>query len=716
MTDIIQTLSQRLKLAPGRVAATVALIDAGNTIPFIARYRKEVTGNLDDTTLRELDTVLKYTRRLEARKQEILGSIAEQQKLTPELAAAIEGAETLQAAEDLYLPYKKKRRTRAMAAREKGLEPLALKIAAGETDDALAAAAGHFVNDAVADAEAALAGARDIVAETIADNAAFRGYIRRYITENARIHTAVTEAFAKEKTPYINYYDHSEGLGAMANHRILAMNRAEKEKVITVKVDALTEFILPWLTHQVMPKGAGRGCGQLAQAAADAYKRLIFPAVEREIRAEMKERAEASAIRAFGINLRKLLLTRPFREKVTMGFDPGYRNGCKIAVLDPMGTLLATAKVYPAKPQQKTAESRRVILALIERYQVDMIAIGNGTASRESEQFIAETLKACPRRVQYCIVSEAGASIYSASPLAAAEYPDVDVSLRGAISIGGRLQDPLSELVKIEPEHIGVGQYQHDVNQKALSEALTNVVEDAVNLVGVDINRASPALLKYVAGITDTMADNIVAYREANGRFANRRAVLKVKGLGPRAYEQCAGFLRITGGEDVLDNTGIHPESYPAAHALMDRLSLTPADLKPARIRETAKILRRVDVKATARELGIGEPTLQDMIAELCKPGRDPRDEAPEPILKQDVLSLDDLKPDMALKGTVRNVVDFGAFVDIGVHQDGLVHISQISDRYVKHPSDVLSVGDVVTVKVLSVDKPRSRIALTMLL
>lgn len=715
MDYFVKTLSEEFKIKPEQVEETITLIDGGNTIPFIARYRKEVTGNLDDVVLRNLNTRLEYLRKLTKRKEEIASTITEQGKMTPALQKSLDGAQTLQDAEDIYLPFKKKKRTRAMIAREKGLEPLADVILSQQcSDGAVAEMAGKYIDPdkEVADTEQALSGAIDIIAEKISDEPEYRKHIRNALMEHSELHTAVTKDFAGEKTEFQNYYDYQEPVKTIANHRVLAVNRGEKKKVLSVKLDDCQDAMIHYLGRKVGKKP----CGQyLSEAVSDSYKRLIFPSVEREIRSELKEKAEASAIKNFGINLKKLLLQRPFKNKVTMGFDPAYRTGCKVAVLDAMGTLKATATVYPTKPRNKVAESEKVILQMIDRFGVDIVAIGNGTASRESEQFIANTLKKAKRQVQYSVVNEAGASVYSASPLGAEEYPDINVSLRGAISIGGRLQDPLSELVKIDPKHIGVGQYQHDVNQKALEKVLDETVEDAVNNVGVNINRASIALLKHVSGINKTIAKNIIDYREKEGRFANRKAIKKVKGLGAKAFEQSAGFLRIADGDTILDNTGVHPESYAAAKALLAQLGLTLDDLKSEHIRDTAGKLARVDVSQMAQTLSVGEPTLRDIISELRKPGRDPRDSAPAPYLKTDVMTIDDLKPDMELVGTVRNVIDFGVFVDIGVHQDGLVHISQICDRYITHPSQVLSVGDVVTVKVLSVDKERNRIGLSMI-
>lgn len=714
MEQLINRLAEEFGIQPKQVQDTVALIDAGNTIPFIARYRKEVTGNLDDVLLRELDTRLTYLRKLDKRRLEIIEQIEGQGKLTPELKGALDQAETLQEIEDLYLPFKQKRKTRASMAKERGLEPLANQIMAEkESDSEILRVAESFVDSekGVTNAKEALAGAMDIIAEMIADRADYRKALRRIIFEGGDLKTTVTKDFAEEKTEFEQYYHYSEPIKKIANHRVLAINRGEKRKVLSVKIQDPAEVCVVYLKKQTVKKDGI----YLKAAVVDSYKRLLFPAIEREIRSELKEKAEEAAIKMFGVNLKKLLLQPPFKDKTTLGFDPAYRTGCKLAVLSPMGTLLDTATIYPTKPHSRIAESEERLLSLIEKHGVDLIAIGNGTASRESEQFVAETLKKCSRKVQYLVVNEAGASVYSASELGAEEYPEINVSLRGAISIAGRLQDPLSELVKIDPKHIGVGQYQHDVNQKALEKTLDDTIEDAVNNVGVNVNRASVSLLKHVAGINKTIAKNIVDHREAHGPFVSRKDLLKVKGLGAKAFEQCAGFLRIRDGKDILDNTGVHPESYKVTEKLLKLLEIDKSDLAGERQEEIIKKLMTLDVQKTAAMLEVGVPTLRDIISELKKPGRDPRDTAPKPHLKSDVLTLEDLKPEMELVGTVRNVVDFGAFVDIGVHQDGLVHISQICDRYISHPGDVLSVGDIVTVKVLDVDMKRGRISLSML-
>ncbi|MBR0384097.1 MAG: RNA-binding transcriptional accessory protein [Eubacteriaceae bacterium] len=712
--NITEVLAKEFSIHPEQAQAAIDLIDEGNTIPFIARYRKEKTGNLDDAVLRELNTRLAYLRKLDKRREEVIAAITERGKMTPELAKAIGAAKTLTEVEDLYLPYKQKKRTRATIAREKGLEPLAELMFKKRAQDAvLEERAAQFVDPEkeVSSAKEALDGAMDIVAEDVSDDAAARKAVRNFLAERSLLQAHVTPDFADTETEFQNYYDYTEPIAKMADHRILAVNRGEKKKVLTVKLEGFPDAMTKGLVKHYAPKGCSH---YLGDAIADSYKRLIFPSVERELRAGLKERAEASAIRNFGINLKKLLMTRPFKDKVTMGFDPAYRTGCKIAVLDGMGKVLETTTVYPTMPHHQVEKSERILLDMIERLNVELIAIGNGTASRESEQFVADMLKKTKHHVDYVIVNEAGASVYSASDLGTEEYPDLNVSLRGAISIGGRLQDPLAELVKIDPKHLGVGQYQHDVNQKALETVLDATVEDAVNNVGVNVNRASVSLLKHVSGVSQSIAKNIIAYREENGPFTERKQLLKVKGLGNKAYEQCAGFLRIPEGVSVLDNTGVHPESYDAAKALLQKLGLTEEDLVGERLKATADVLDKVNVKETAKELGIGEPTLRDIIAELKKPGRDPRDEAPAPVLKSDVMTIDDLEPGMSLRGTVRNVIDFGAFVDIGVHEDGLVHISEITTRYIKHPSEVLAVGDIVDVRVLSVDKKRERISLTM--
>lgn len=716
MTTIIETLKSEFHLSEEILRRTIQLIDEGNTIPFIARYRKEETGNMDDTVLRELNDRLGYLRRLEARKADVAAQIKAQDKWTPELAKALGHAATIQEVEDLYLPFKKKRRTRAMKAKEAGLEPLAEALKSGKSDGELLALGEGYLNTEkeILSAEQAVQGAQDIVAEEISEQAILRKNIREVLEKRSVISTVVKSEFADQKTPYLDYYDHTESLAHIANHRVLAINRGEKEKVLSVKIDALEAPTIRYLMKKTAPCPTDSTHRYFEQAVTDSYKRLIFPAISREIRSSCSERAEKSAIASFGTNLKKLLLGRPLKGKTVMGFDPGFKNGCKIAVLDSTGKLLATSRIFLPYGKKRSPEAERTLTQLIQKLKIDVIAIGNGTASRESEQFIAELIQKEGLEVQYTIVSEAGASMYSASPLAAEEYPEVDVSLRGAISIAGRLQDPMSELVKIEPEHIGVGQYQHDVDQKELRNALAGVVEDAVNRVGVDVNRASAVLLKYVAGITEKTAQAIVAWRDENGPFPSRRALLKVKGLGAKTYEQCAGFLRIDSGNEPLDNTAVHPESYPAAKAVLKAAGLSENDLRCQTPEELGSALDGLDLDQIAAAYHVGKWTLTDIVDELKRPGRDPRDSAPPIILKREVLSIEDLKPDMELSGTVRNVVDFGAFVDIGVHHDGLVHISEISNRYIKDPSEVLSVGDVVTVRVLDVDLDRKRIALSM--
>ncbi len=708
MNHIHQRIAKELNITEKQVVAAVTLIDEGNTVPFIARYRKEVTGNLDDDTLRDLSERLDYLRKLEKRQNEIITAIAEQGKLTEDLKAAILSAQMLQEVEDLYLPYKQKRKTRASIARARGLEPLAQMLYEQQLgDDELLERASAFLGEEVATAEDAVKGAQDIVAEDVSDNAEHRKMLRHKIGDQGKIVSSVTKDYAEDKNEFHQYYDYQEAVKSIANHRILAINRGESRGVLSVKIEESVGE-----TYLLQSELKDKTRHYMAEALRDAYKRLIFPSIEREIRAALKERAERAAIQTFATNLKELLMQPPFKDKVTLGLDPGYRTGCKVAVLGAMGELLDTATIYPTPPKKDIAKSEKVVLNFIHRYQVNLIAIGNGTASRESETFIADLLKKTEHPVEYMVVNEAGASIYSASALGAQEYPQLDVSLRGAVSIAGRLQDPLSELVKIDPKHIGVGQYQHDVNQKELGKALDDTVEDAVNKVGVYVNRASKPLLQYVSGISKSVADNIIACRETQGKFKNRRELKKVKGLGPKAFEQCAGFLRIDDGDEFLDNTGVHPESYSVAKTLMSELGLTAADLKNNRKKEGERL--SVPVKEMAEKLGIGEPTLRDIITELQKPGRDPRDSAPKPYLKSEAMDIKDIKEGMEMTGTVRNVVDFGAFVDIGVHQDGLVHISQISERYITHPSEVLSVGDVVSVKVISLDLDRMRIGLTM--
>ncbi|MCI7261814.1 MAG: RNA-binding transcriptional accessory protein [Clostridiaceae bacterium] len=710
--DIIQVLTEELQIKRSQTEAAVKLIDEGNTIPFIARYRKEATGSLNDEVLRNLDERLKYLRNLEERKEQVIGSIRDQEKLNPELEIKIREAKTLVAVEDLYLPYRPKRKTRAGIAREKGLEPLANLIQLQMLSGSLLQEAEKYISEekGVATAEDALNGAKDILAERIAETAEYRTYIRKTTMQEGTLESSAKDE--KAESVYEMYYQFSEPVKKLAGHRILALNRGEKEKVLNVKLIAPEEKILRYLEKQVITRQNPETAPVLREVIEDSYDRLIAPAIEREIRSELTETAEAGAIKVFGKNLEQLLMQPPIVGRVVLGWDPAFRTGCKLAVVDGTGKVLDTVVIYPTAPQNKVEESKRIVKQLIKKYHVSLISVGNGTASRESEQVIVELLKEIPEPVQYVIVNEAGASVYSASKLATEEFPKFDVGQRSAVSIARRLQDPLAELVKIDPKSIGVGQYQHDMNQKNLSEALQGVVEDCVNKVGVDLNTASASLLEYISGINKTIAKNIVAYREENGVFQSRRELLKVAKLGPKAYEQCAGFTRISGGKNPLDATSVHPESYKAAEALLARLGYQLSDLTQGGIPGIGKKIH--DLKKLAAELGIGEITLQDIVSELEKPARDPREEMPKPILRTDVMEMKDLKPGMILKGTVRNVIDFGAFVDIGVHQDGLVHISQMTDRYIRHPLEAVSVGDVVEVQVLSVDLQKKRISLTM--
>lgn len=792
--DILQTIKEELQVEKWQVEAAVKLIDEGNTIPFISRYRKEATGSLNDEQLRDLHERLQYLRSLEEKKQQVLGSIEEQGKLTEELRTKILEAQTLVAVEDLYRPYRPKRKTRASVAKEKGLEPLAQTILAQEITTGLEQEAAKYVSEeGAATVQEALQGAMDILAEQVSDEADYRSYIRQATAEEGIISSEAKDE--KAQTVYEMYYHFEEPVKKIAGHRVLALNRGEAEKVLTVKLSAPTERILRYLEKQLIKADNPVTTPVLQAVCQDAYERLIAPAIEREIRNELTEKAEDGAISVFGKNLEQLLLQPPIAGKVVLGWDPAFRTGCKLAVVDATGKVLDTKVIYPTAPQNKVTEAKAELKRLIGKYHVDLISVGNGTASRESEQVIVELLKELDRPVQYVIVNEAGASVYSASKLATEEFPNFDVGQRSAASIARRLQDPLAELVKIDPQSIGVGQYQHDMNQKKLSEALGGVVEDSVNKVGVDLNTASVSLLEYISGINKTIARNIVDYREANGRFTNRKQLLKVPKLGPKAYEQCAGFMRILDGDNPLDATSVHPESYEAALKLLDKLGLTMEDVKEAQRKAAAdkaagkkapaaeghtqrssqrKQDKSIQVKNTntamgkalaaamggmtaaspeavkaadrksgqraggaqaageaqsrvsslekrignkaqlAQELGIGEITLTDILRELEKPARDPRDDMPRPILRSDVLDMKDLKPGMILKGTVRNVIDFGVFVDIGVHQDGLVHISQITERYIKHPLEAVSVGDIVDVQVLDVDMQKKRISLTM--
>ena len=766
--DISAKLAEELNIKKSQAEATIKLIDEGNTIPFIARYRKEVTGALNDEILRNLYERLTYLRNLEDKKQSVLGSIEEQGKLTEELKARIEAAETLVVLEDLYRPYKQKRKTRASVAKEKGLEPLAAYILEQNAAAPLIETAQAYVDaeKGVADAKEAIDGAKDIIAEQISDEADYRIYIRNLTFEEGKIVSTAKDE--KEQSVYENYYAYEEPIKKVVGHRILALNRGEKEKMLIVKIEAPTDRILRYLEKQVITADNPVTTPVLTEVIADAYTRLIAPAIEREIRNELTEKAEDGAIPVFGKNLEQLLMQPPIAGRVVLGWDPAFRTGCKLAVVDETGKVLDTTVIFPTEPQNKVKESKEILKKLIKKYHVSLISVGNGTASRESEQVIAELLKELDTKVEYVIVNEAGASVYSASKLATEEFPQFDVGQRSAASIARRLQDPLAELVKIDPQSIGVGQYQHDMNQKKLSETLTGVVEDCVNKVGVDLNTASAPLLSYISGISKVVAKNIVDYRETNGRFTNRKQLLKVAKLGPKAYEQCAGFMRIQGGDNPLDATSVHPESYGAVEQLLTKTGLTMEEIRQSakeqeKVKQTVKkqpvkkekkvvirntgtamgralaqamgsvtlaedkkenkqprattsvLMQKVgDKKALAKELGIGELTLDDILKELEKPARDPREDMPRPLLRSDVMDLKDLKPGMVLKGTVRNVIDFGAFVDIGVHQDGLVHISQMTDKYIKHPLEAVSVGDVVDVEVMSVDIPKKRIQLTM--
>lgn len=714
--SVAQRLVKELQLKEHQVINTIQLIDEGNTIPFIARYRKEQTGELSDVILRELYDRLSYLRNLESRKAEVARLIQEQEKLTPELEESINKAETLQEVEDIYRPFRPKRRTRATIAREKGLEPLADIILAQElTDesDFYTRAAGYInAEKDVNTVEEAINGAMDIIAEIVSDNADYRKALRTMTVRDGLL--IVKAGDPSKASVYEMYYDYQEKLKTVADHRVLAINRGEKEELLKVKIEIDEAGLLEYLFRRLVKQSSGAASKFAAAAIEDAYKRLLAPSIEREIRAALTEKAEEKAIRVFGENLKKLLLQPPVKDKVVIGFDPAFRTGCKIAVVDGTGKLLETTTVYPTEPQNDVEGSKSKLKALINKYGADIIAIGNGTASRESEVFIADLLKEIERKVVYMIVSEAGASVYSASELASKEYPEINVSLRGAISIARRLQDPLAELVKIGPKHVGVGQYQHDVNQKRLDEMLQGVVEDCVNSVGVDLNTASPSLLQYVSGITRTVAENIVKYREENGKFISRSQLNNVKRLGPSAFIQSAGFLRITDGSNPLDNTGVHPESYSAASALLERLGYPLASLDNKAIKELGGKLGTINAEETAAELSIGVPTLKDMIKELRKPGRDPREELPKPIFRTDVLKIEDLRTEMILTGTVRNVIDFGAFVDIGIKNDGLVHISELSDKFVRNPMEVVSIGDIVSVKVIGIDLKKGRVSLSM--
>ena len=720
--NIISELAKEFNLRIGQVEATVALIDDGNTIPFIARYRKEVTGSLDDTVLRNLDERLKYLRSLEERKEEVKSLIDAQGKLTPEIVEALEKAQILTEVEDIYRPYKPKRETRASLARKKGLEPLANLIM--EQRDSyekdICELAKDYINAdnteldkklIVKTAEDAINGAKDIIAEDISDNAEFRKAIRQLTHDHGLV---VSKQAKDEDSVYASYYDYNESIKKIPNHRVLAINRGEKEEFLKVDIKIEGEIILNYLYSEIITNSNSPAKEYIASAIVDGYDRLIAPSVEREIRASLFDDASEDAIKVFSDNLKHLLMQAPLKGKTVLGYDPGYRTGCKLAVVDKTGKVIDTAVIFPTKPREDIEGSTAIVTRLIRKYGVDVVAIGNGTASKESEIFIAGVLKGLgDTDKKYIMVSEAGASVYSASKLGAEEFPDFDVTQRSAVSIARRLQDPLAELVKIDPKSIGVGQYQHDMKQARLDEALGGVVEDCVNSIGVDVNTASYSLLSYISGVNLTSAKNIVKYREVNGEFTKRSQLLDVPKIGAKAYEQCAGFLRVPGSNEILDNTGVHPESYEAAKKLMEKFGYTNDDVAKG-LKDIRQKSAKYGTKKLADELGIGEPTLLDIVGELEKPGRDVRDSLPQPILRDDVLGMEDLKEGMVLTGTVRNVIDFGAFVDIGVHQDGLVHISEISDKYIKHPSEVLSVGDIVSVKIKSVDLNKKRIGLTM--
>ena len=712
MIDIEAKLSSELGVEKWQVTAAVQLIDEDNTIPFIARYRKEKTGALNDEVLRKLYERLIYLRNLEDKKQQVIATIRDQGKMTDALLKQIEEAQTQVVVDDLYRPYRPKRRTRAMIAKEKGLEKLAVAVMAQNLGHPVEEEAAGYVSEekGVADVKEALEGASDILAESIADTAAYRMWIRQQFEKEGRL---VSEAKDdKEKSVYEMYYHFAEPVSKIAGHRVLAINRAEKEKMVNVTIEVPEEKLIGWLKRQVVHQKNPYTTEMMEAAAEDSYRRLIAPAVEREVRNALTEKAEEGAMTVFGKNLQQLLMQPPIKGQTVLGWDPAFRTGCKLAVVDPTGKVLDTVVIYPTEPQKKIDQAKEVLRKLVRKYGITLISLGNGTASRESEQVIVDFLKEIPEKVAYVIVSEAGASVYSASKLATEEFPNFDVGQRSAASIARRLQDPLAELVKIDPKAIGVGQYQHDMNQKKLSEVLSGTVEDCVNKVGVDLNTASASLLEYISGISKTVAKNIVAYREENGRFDNRKQLLKVPKLGPKAYEQCAGFLRISDGSQPLDNTGVHPESYEAVRKLLSELGV-----EPDKLREGSLPIRIEDYEKMATKLSIGEITLHDIVHELRRPGRDPREDMPKPVLRTDVLEMKDLKPGMILKGTVRNVIDFGVFVDIGVHQDGLVHISQLTNKkFVRHPMEIVSVGDVVEVKVMSVDLAKKRIQLTMIL
>ena len=716
--DILQIIADELNVKYKQVENAVDLIDEGNTIPFIARYRKEVTGGLSDEDLRTLYERLNYLRNLENRKEEVRNSIEEQGKLTDEIVKALQNAKILAEVEDIYRPYKQKKRTRATVAKEKGLEPLSEALINQDNKVSIEEIAKKFIDPekGVETVEDAIAGAKDIIAENISDNPTYRKEIKRYCYRDGVIATEVNEKDEKDdKATYQMYFDFNEKVNRIPSHRILAINRAEKENAIKLKIQKPEENIIDFIERDVIKDKNSSYANILEDTVEDSFKRLIEPSVEREIRSDLTEKAEEKAIKVFGQNAKQLLMGAPLKGLTVMGFDPAYRTGCKIAVIDETGKLLATTTVYPTEPQNKVEEAKKELKSLIKKYNINMIAIGNGTASRESEKFVADMISEIDQEVYYAIVSEAGASVYSASKLATEEYPDINVSLRGAISIARRLQDPLAELVKIDPKAIGVGQYQHDVNQKKLAESLAGVVEDAVNEVGVDVNTATPSLLSYVSGINKTIANNIVKYRDENGKIMERKELLKVPKLGKVAFEQCAGFIRIFDGKNPLEITAVHPESYEKAEQLLENIGYKKEDLKDLEKLKDIKLkLSGVNIKDMSQKLEIGEMTLKDIIDELSKPGRDPRDEMPKPILRSDVLKFEDLKEGMVLNGTVRNVIDFGAFVDIGVKHDGLVHISELSENYVKNPSDVVSIGDIVKVKVIKIDNDRQKVSLSM--
>ncbi|KEH90898.1 MULTISPECIES: Tex family protein [Clostridium] len=716
MTNINDKLAKEFNIKLKQVDSVIELLDGGNTVPFIARYRKEKTGGLDDVVLRNLAERLTYLRNLEERKKDVIRIIAEQEKLTDELESKINKCETLTEVEDIYRPFKPKKRTRATIAVEKGLKPLAEVILSGEFTGNIEEYAKEFINEekevmTIADA---LNGAKDIVAEAISDEAEYRKWIREYVRKNGVIECSGS---SDEPTPYEMYYEYSEAVSKIPSHRILAINRGEKEKILSVKVVCDTDKIIDYLNKK-SKKDNEITDKFIEESVEDSLKRLIYPSIEREIRAELTDKGEEGAIEVFKANLSALLMQAPIKGKVVLGYDPGFRTGCKIAVLDDTGKLLDTATVYATAPQNDVEGSIKILKELVYKHDVDVVSLGNGTASRESEEVLArlidEVKKETGKDLFYVVVSEAGASVYSASELASKEYPDINVSIRGAISIGRRLQDPMAELVKIDPKSIGVGQYQHDVAPKRLDESLSGVVEDVVNSVGVDLNIATPSLLSYISGVNSTIAKNIVEYREENGKFKNRKELLKVKRLGPKAFEQCAGFLRVTESNEVLDNTAVHPESYKATKEFLKMLGYTEEDIKNGKLDDIDAKVKESGIENLAKELEVGVPTLKDIIKEIKKPGRDPREELPKPIFKKGIVDINQLKPGMMLTGTVRNVADFGAFVDIGVHQDGLVHISQLSDKFVKNPLDIVKVGDIVEVRVLEVDEKRGRISLSM--